>query len=74
MLSTKLDKTVVPLPQFAHGDAAKFHVAPNPKILKLMSISDPLERSGYARLSLFPAATRKLYPKEFEQAHQMGLM
>ncbi|EKM53130.1 uncharacterized protein PHACADRAFT_197555 [Phanerochaete carnosa HHB-10118-sp] len=74
VLSTKLEKAVVPLPQFTCEDAAKYHVAPNAKILKLMSIADPLERSGYARLSLFPAATRKLYPKEYERAHELGLM
>ncbi|KAI0635109.1 Clavaminate synthase-like protein [Trametes polyzona] len=74
VLSTKLEKEVRPLPQFADGNLAKDHVAPNPKILKLMSIADPLERSGYARLSLFPAVARKLYPREFERAHELGLM
>ena len=73
MLTTKLEKSVIPLPQFA-AEAAKVHVAPNPKILKLSAIEDPLERSGYARLSLFPAATKKLYPKEFQKAHELGLM
>ncbi|CDO74763.1 hypothetical protein BN946_scf185001.g11 [Trametes cinnabarina] len=74
VLSTRLEKSVVPLPQFADGRMAKEHVAPNPKILKLMSIADPLERSGYARLSLFPAIAKKLYPAEFERAHELGLM
>lgn len=39
-----------------------------------MSIEDPLIRSGYARLTLFPAATQKLYPKEFGQAEEMGIV
>lgn len=74
VLTTKLEKAVVPLPQFADAAAATVHVAPNPKILKLAAVEDPLVRSGYARLSLFPAATKKLYPKEFEHAHELGLM
>ncbi|KAL1944082.1 hypothetical protein VTO73DRAFT_3900 [Trametes versicolor] len=74
VLSTKLDKEVVPLPQFANGSAAKEHAAPNTKILKLVGIADPLERSGYARLSLFPAVAQKLYPQEFQRAHDLGLM
>ncbi|KZW02256.1 Clavaminate synthase-like protein [Exidia glandulosa HHB12029] len=74
VLSTRLEKEIRPLPQFASPTAAKEHVAPNPKIAKLMSIPDPLVRSGYARLSLFPAATAKLYPKEFEEAHQLGIV
>ena len=74
VLTTKLEKPVVPLPQFANTAAATIHVAPNPKILKLSAVEDPLVRSGYARLSLFPAATKKLYPKEFERAHELGLM
>ena len=74
VLTTKLEKPIIPLPQFANQDAATFHVAPNPKILKLSAVQDPLERSGYARLSLFPAATKKLYPKEFAKAHELGLM
>ncbi|KAL7284226.1 hypothetical protein ACG7TL_001508 [Trametes sanguinea] len=74
VLSTRLEKAVVSLPQFADGLMAKEHVAPNPKILKLMSIEDPLERSGYARLSLFPAISKKLYPAEFERAHELGIM
>ena len=73
-MSTKLDKPIVPLPQFANADVAKMHVQPNPKILKLMSIEDPLVRSGYARLSLFPAATQRLYPEEFEQARRLGIV
>jgi hypothetical protein len=39
-----------------------------------MGIKDPLMRSGYARLTLFPAATANLYPKEFEEARQMGIV
>ncbi|KAI8970542.1 acetyl-CoA synthetase-like protein [Trametes punicea] len=74
VLSTKLDKAIEPLPQFADGRMAKEHVAPNPKILKLMNIADPLERSGYARLSLFPSIAQKLYPAEFQRAHELGLL
>lgn len=74
VLSTKLDKPVVPLPQYSSGDAAKAHVAPNAKIIKLMEIEDPLVRSGYARLSLFPAASQKLYPKEFDEARRLGIL
>ncbi|KAJ7141985.1 acetyl-CoA synthetase-like protein [Mycena filopes] len=74
VLSTRLEKEIVPLPQFASPDSAKEHFAPNPKIARLMGIKDPLMRSGYARLTLFPAATAKLYPKEFEEARQMGIV
>ncbi|THH29961.1 hypothetical protein EUX98_g4225 [Antrodiella citrinella] len=74
VLSTRLEKAVVPLPKYADGVLATAHAAPNPKILKLMSIEDPLVRSGYARLSLFPYATQKLYPKEFEEARQLGIV
>ncbi|KAH8079790.1 acetyl-CoA synthetase-like protein [Cristinia sonorae] len=74
VLSTRLEKAVVPLPQYANESMATAHVAPNPKILKLMSIQDPLIRSGYARLSLFPYATQKLYPKEFEEARALGIV
>lgn len=74
VLSTKLDKPVTPLPQYASGHVAKAHVAPNAKILKLMAIEDPLVRSGYARLSLFPAASQKLYPSEFEEARRLGIV
>lgn len=74
VMSTKLEKPVIPLPQFASPDFAKAHVTPNPKIAKLMQIEDPQIRSGFARLTLFPAATSKLYPNEFEQARQMGLV
>ena len=74
MLSTKLDKAINPLPQFATEDVAKLHVAPNPKILRLMAIEDPLVRSGYQRMSLFPSAAYKLYPKEWERAHELGVM
>ncbi|KAF7346973.1 Acetyl-CoA synthetase-like protein [Mycena venus] len=60
VLSTRLEKEA--------------HSAPNPKIARLMGIKDPLMRSGYARLTLFPAATANLYPKEFEEARQMGII
>jgi hypothetical protein len=72
--STKLDKPVVPLPQFASPDSAKIHSAPNPKMDRLMAIKDPLVRSGFARLLLFPAATKKMYPNEYEEARQMGII
>jgi hypothetical protein len=72
--STKLDKPVIPLPQFASTDAAKVHSAPNPKMERLMAVKDPLVRSGYARMLLFPAATEKMYPREFEEARQMGIV
>jgi hypothetical protein len=71
--STKLDKPVVPLPQFAFPAAAKIHAAHNLKMEKLMAVQDPLARSGYARMLLFPAAAEKMYPKEFE-ARQMGIV
>ncbi|KAI0659129.1 Clavaminate synthase-like protein [Cubamyces menziesii] len=74
VLSTKLDKPVETLPQFSGADVAKEHIAPNAKILRLASISDPLERSGYARLTLFPAMAKKLYPKEFQRAEELGLL
>ncbi|KAF8079199.1 acetyl-CoA synthetase-like protein [Lyophyllum atratum] len=77
VLSTKLDKPVLPLPQFANPDSlakAKAHAAPNPKIQKLMAIEDPLIRSGFARLSLFPAVTKKLYPVEFAEGQRMGVL
>ena len=74
MLTTRLEKAIVTLPQYANGSMATAHVAPNPKILKLMTVQDPLVRSGYARLSLFPYATQKMYPKEFEEAHQLGIV
>ncbi|KAF7371247.1 Acetyl-CoA synthetase-like protein [Mycena sanguinolenta] len=74
VLSTRLEKEITPLPQFASPDSAKAHFAPNPKIALLMGIKDPLLRSGYARLTLFPAATAKLYPKEFEEARKMGII
>lgn len=74
VLSTRLEKPVIPLPQFSSAGVAKAHVAPNPKIAKLMAIEDPLTRSGYARLTLFPAATQKLYPKEFAEAEAMGIL
>ncbi|KAG5636308.1 putative NRPS-like protein biosynthetic cluster [Sphagnurus paluster] len=74
VLSTKLEKPVLPLPQFAHPEAAKSHVMPNPRIQRLLAIEDPLVRSGFARLSLFPAVTAKLYPKEFEEGQKMGIL
>lgn len=74
VLTTKLERPVIPLPQFSSPDSAKSHVIPNSKIQRLMSIEDPLIRSGYARLTLFPAATQKLYPKEFGQAEEMGIV
>ncbi|KAJ3573617.1 hypothetical protein NP233_g2317 [Leucocoprinus birnbaumii] len=74
VLSTRLEKQVVPLPKFDNPTMAKVHVAPNPKIQALMSLEDPLIRSGYARLSLFPAAAKKLYPKEWEEAQQLGIV
>jgi len=73
VLSTRLEKAITTLPQFT-SVGAKIHVAPNPKILKLMAIEDPLIRSGYARLSLFPAATKRLYPKEFKEAQELGIV
>ena len=53
---------------------AKVHVAPNKKVQALMSVKDPLTRSGYARLSLFPAAAKKLYPGEWEEARKLGIV
>jgi hypothetical protein len=41
---------------------------------RLMAIKDPLVRSGFARLLLFPAATKKMYPNEYEEARQMGII
>ena len=64
----------MPLPQFNSPESAKVHVAPDARIIRLMAIEDPLVRSGYARLTLFPAATEKLYPKEFEEAKRMGIL
>lgn len=74
VLSTTLGKQVVPLPQFTSPSVAKEHVAPNPKVQRLLAIDDPLVRSGYARLSLFPAATQKLYPQEFEEGKRLGVL
>ncbi|KAG6848572.1 putative NRPS-like protein biosynthetic cluster, partial [Arthromyces matolae] len=74
VLSTKLEKPVFPLPQFDNPEMAKAHAAPNPRIQKLMAIKDPLIRSGFARLSLFPAVTKKLYPAEFEEGQRMGIL
>lgn len=74
VLSTKLEKPVLPLPQFDSPELTKSHIAPNPRIQKLMAIEDPLVRSGFARLSLFPAVTKKLYPVEFEQGQRMGVL
>ncbi|KAG6907940.1 putative NRPS-like protein biosynthetic cluster [Tephrocybe rancida] len=74
VLSTKLEKPVLPLPQFANPELAKMHAAPNPRIQKLLAIEDPLIRSGFARLSLFPAVTKKLYPAEFEEGQRMGIL
>ncbi|KAH9487375.1 putative NRPS-like protein biosynthetic cluster [Psilocybe cubensis] len=74
VLTTKLEKPILPLPQFDNPAMAKVHVAPNPKVQALMSIKDPLTRSGYARLSLFPAAAQKMYPKEWEEARQLGIV
>ncbi|THH01476.1 hypothetical protein EW026_g1236 [Hermanssonia centrifuga] len=73
-MSTKLDMPIKPLPQFDNAEAAKLHVPPSAQVLKLMKIEDPLLRSGYARLSLFPAATQKLYPDEFEKGREMGIL
>lgn len=39
-----------------------------------MAVKDSLARSGYARMLLFPAAAQKLYPKEFEEARQLGIV
>ncbi|EKM53003.1 uncharacterized protein PHACADRAFT_210755 [Phanerochaete carnosa HHB-10118-sp] len=72
--STRLEKPVLPLPKFAGRNAAKDHVPPSPQILKLHTIEDPLIRSGYARLTLFPAAAAKLYPKEWAEAKEMGIL
>ncbi|KAG6811380.1 putative NRPS-like protein biosynthetic cluster [Tricholoma furcatifolium] len=74
ILSTKLEKPVFPLPQFANPELAKMHAAPNPRIQKLLAIEDPLVRSGFARLSLFPAVTKKLYAAEFEEGQKMGIL
>jgi hypothetical protein len=41
---------------------------------RLMAVKDPLARSGYARMLLFPAAANKMYPKEYEEARQMGIV
>ncbi|KAF9469572.1 acetyl-CoA synthetase-like protein [Collybia nuda] len=74
VLSTKLEKPVLPLPQFTNPELAKMHATPNPRIQKLIEIEDPLIRSGFARLSLFPAVTKKLYPAEFEEGERMGIL
>ncbi|KAH9487379.1 putative NRPS-like protein biosynthetic cluster [Psilocybe cubensis] len=74
VLTTKLEKPVVPLPQFDNPSLVKVHVAPNSKVQALMAIEDPLIRSGYARLSLFPAAAQKMYPKEWEEAKKLGIV
>ena len=50
------------------------HTMPNPRVQKLMAIEDPLIRSGFARLSLFPAVTQKLYSKEFEEGQRLGVL
>jgi hypothetical protein len=41
---------------------------------KLMAVKDLLTRSGYARMLLFPAAAERMYPKEFEEARQIGIV
>ncbi|KAG5643505.1 putative secondary metabolism biosynthetic enzyme [Asterophora parasitica] len=74
VLSTRLEKPVFPLPQFASPELAKAHAAPNPRIQRLMEIEDPLVRSGFARLSLFPAVTQKLYPEEFKEGQRLGIL
>lgn len=74
VLTPRLDAVIKPLPQFARPEAAKEHAPPNPQMLKLMAIEDPCVRSGYARITLFPAATSKLYPKEFQEAVDMGII
>lgn len=74
VLSTRLDKQVVPLPQFDNPALAKSHAVPNAKIQALMAVEDPLKRSGYARLSLFPTAAQKLYPEEWEEAQNLGIV
>lgn len=74
VLTTKLEKPVVPLPQFANPSMVKVHVAPNSKVQALMAVEDPSTRSGYARLSLFPAAAQKMYPKEWEEAKKLGIV
>lgn len=74
VLSTKLEKPVLPLPQFNDPELAKMHAAPNPRIQKLLAIEDPLVRSGFARLSLFPAVTQKLYSAEFEEGKRLGVL
>ncbi|KAG6871775.1 hypothetical protein C0995_000225 [Termitomyces sp. Mi166 len=74
VLSTRLEKPVFPLPQFNDPEMAKVHATPNPKIQKLMGIEDPFIRSGFARLSLFPAVAQKLYPVEFKEGQHMGIL
>jgi len=39
-----------------------------------MAVKDPLARSSYVRMLLFPAATKKMFPKEYEEARQMGIV
>ena len=73
-LTTKLETPIIPLPQFDNQAMAKVHVAPNKKVQALMSVKDPLTRNGYARLSLFPAAAKKWYPKEWEEARKLGIV
>jgi hypothetical protein len=41
---------------------------------RLMAVKDPLARSGYARMLLFPAACQRMYPKEYEEARQLGIV
>ena len=74
VLTTKPETPIVPLPQFGNQAVEKVHVAPNERVQALMSLKDPLRRSGYARLSLFPAAAKKWYPKEWEEAQKLGIV
>ncbi|KAJ7186458.1 acetyl-CoA synthetase-like protein [Mycena filopes] len=74
VLTTRLEKDISPLPQFDSPSAAKDHFVPSPKIARLTGMKDPLRRSGFARITLFPAAAAKLYPKEFEEARQLGVV
>jgi isopenicillin N synthase-like dioxygenase len=74
VLTPRLDAIIKPLPQFARPEAAKEHAPASAATLKLMAIEDPCVRSGFARITLFPAATQKLYPKEFQQALDMGII
>jgi hypothetical protein len=72
-ISTRLDRTIAPLPQFATG-ASKAHAPPDSRVLKLNAIADPLVRGGYARLCFFPAAAKKLYPKQYQELQEMGIL